>query len=142
MDIRWLERKLRWEGIFNLILLGAVWRHIAGCCVRHIAGCCVASYCWVLCGLWLDEVVEVSRSDNHRIWCPQENLTPQRQKIPLLFCLLWKSFYPWSCCHIIKGTRSSPCSPHVIVIECETGAVSLRCWDCSDPLLLFGCKWN
>lgn len=75
----------------------------------HIAGCCVA------CGI--DHVVEVSRSDNHRIWCPQENLTPQRHKISLLFCWLWKSFYPWSCCNIIKGTRSSNCSPRLWVWE-------------------------
>lgn len=50
------EKAYWWEGIFDLILLGAVWPHIAGCCVA--------------CGI--DWVVGVSRSENHRIWCPQK----------------------------------------------------------------------
>lgn len=50
------EKAYWWEGIFDLILLGAVWPHIAGC--------------GVACGI--DWVVGVSRSENHRIWCPQK----------------------------------------------------------------------
>lgn len=110
------EKAYWWEGIFDLILLGAVWPHIAGC--------------GVACGI--DWVVGVSRSENHRIWCPQKK-NWHLKHIKILACsVCYENLFIRDLAVIISKELDHHHVHPLSLFESETRAVSsisLRCLD-------------